>query len=85
MTRQQAADLWLLGAETEESEMKNTVELEFKTTGFEDTIEQLEELADACDDFPAQVQFRNCRDCVINIYPHQNKYIEGGNRCDCLD
>jgi hypothetical protein len=55
-----------------ESNFKINVE----TEGFEEAQEQIEALADAYDGFPAQVTIKNCRDCTINIYPRQTKYID---------
>lgn len=57
--------------------MDNNVKITCETEGFEEATEQLETLADAYDGFPAQVMIKNCRDCVINIYPSQTKIVEG--------
>lgn len=57
--------------------MDNNVKITCETEGFEEATEQLETLADAYDGFPAQVMIKNCRDCVINIYPSQTKFVEG--------
>ena len=57
--------------------MDNNVKITCETEGFEEATEQLETLADAYDGFPAQVMIKNCRDCVINVYPSQTKFVEG--------
>lgn len=57
--------------------MDNNVKITCETEGFEEATEQLETLADAYDGFPAQVMIKNCRDCTINIYPSQTKFVEG--------
>lgn len=59
--------------------MDNNVKITCETEGFEEATEQIETLADAYDGFPAQVMIKNCRDCTINIYPSQTKYVEGGS------
>lgn len=57
--------------------MDNNVKITCETEGFKEATEQIETLADAYDGFPAQVMIKNCRDCVINIYPSQTKFVEG--------
>lgn len=57
--------------------MDNNVKITCETEGFEEATEQIETLADAYDGFPAQVMIKNCRDCVINVYPSQTKFVEG--------
>lgn len=57
--------------------MDNNVKITCETEGFEEATEQIETLADAYDGFPAQVMIKNCRDCTINIYPSQTKFVEG--------
>ena len=58
----------------------NSGEIKIKCTteGFDQAMYQVEELANAYDGFPAQVQIKNCHDCTINIYPSQTKMIEYG-------
>lgn len=48
------------------------------TEGFEDARQEVEELAEAYDGFPAQTTIKNCRDCTFNIYPSQIKIIDIG-------
>lgn len=57
--------------------MDNNVKITCETEGFEEATEQIETLADAYNGFPAQVMIKNCRDCVINVYPSQTKFVEG--------
>lgn len=57
--------------------MDNNVKITCETEGFEEATQQIETLADAYDGFPAQVMIKNCRDCTINIYPSQTKFVEG--------
>ena len=52
--------------------------IECKTKGLEEAKEQVDELVEAYDGFPAQVQIKHCHDCTINIYPSQTKMIEYG-------
>jgi hypothetical protein len=56
-------------------EEKYTINVE--TEGMEEAQEQIEMLADAYDGFPAQVTVKNCRDCTINIYPSQTRFVDG--------
>ena len=56
------------------TEGKYTIKVE--TEGMEEATEQMEMLADAYDGFPAQVTVKNCRDCTINIYPSQTRFVE---------
>jgi len=50
--------------------------IKVETEGMEEAQEQIEMLADAYDGFPAQVTVKNCRDCTINIYPSQTRFVE---------
>ena len=54
------------------------IKIKCTTEGFDQAMYQVEELANAYDGFPAQVQIKNCHDCTINIYPSQTKMIEYG-------
>ena len=56
--------------------MDTNVNIKCETEGFEEATEKIETLAEAYDGFPAQVVIKNCRDCTINIYPSQTKFIE---------
>ena len=58
--------------------MDNTIEIEVKTKGMEKVQEDIEELGDALDMFPAQVQFKKVQNCTINVYPSQT-YIQNNN------
>lgn len=40
-----------------------------------ETASEVEALAEAYDGFPAQVQVKGCKDCTINIYPSQTKFV----------
>jgi hypothetical protein len=51
--------------------------IKVETEGMEEAQEQIEMLADAYDGFPAQVTVKNCRDCTINIYPSQTRFVDG--------
>lgn len=55
---------------------KNKVVIECETRGFDEATQEVECLAEAYDGFPAQVTIKNCRDCQINIYPSQMKFVE---------
>lgn len=57
--------------------MDQNIKINVKTEGFEEATEQIEQLAEAYDGFPAQVVVKNCHDCKIEIYPSQTKIIEG--------
>lgn len=62
------------------SNFKSNFKINDETEGLEEATEQIEMLAEAYDGFPAQVNIRNCRDCVFNIYPSQTKFIEDVGR-----
>ena len=51
------------------------IEIECITNGFEEAQEKVEALVDAYDGFPPQVQIKHCRNCTINIYPTQNRFV----------
>lgn len=55
--------------------MDNKINIECTTSGFEEATEQIETLAEAYDGFPAQVVIKGCRDCKINVYPSQTKFV----------
>lgn len=50
------------------------VEIECKTKGFDDALEEIDSLADVLQNMPNQVVIRNCRDCVFNIYQSQTMF-----------
>ena len=52
--------------------MKNTIEVECKTKGFEEALEKVEALTEAADIVPAQMSIKNVHDCTFNIYPQQH-------------
>lgn len=56
------------------SEIK--IKCKCETEGFDEATEKVETLVDAFNEFPPQVQIKNCRDCNINIYPSQTKIID---------
>ena len=50
------------------------------TEGFDEAQKEVEALAEAYDGFPAQVTtIKNCRDCTINVYPTQTKFVTYGD------
>lgn len=53
-----------------------TIKCKCETEGFDEATEKVETLVDAFNEFPPQVQIKNCRDCNINIYPSQTKIID---------
>lgn len=55
--------------------MEQNYTLKFETEGIEEATEEIEALAEAYDGFPAQVTIKNCRNCTINIYPSQTKFV----------
>ena len=58
--------------------MKTTecnVMIKCETEGFDKAIEEVEALAEAYDGFPSQVIIKGCRDCTINVYPSQTKFV----------
>lgn len=57
--------------------MKDTIEIECKTKGFEDAEQKVEALADAYDGMPTQMQVK-AHDCTFNIYPTQNMFTSDG-------
>lgn len=59
---------------------ENTIKINVETEGFEKTIDQVEQLADAFDGFPAQVVLKNCRDCTFNIFPTQKIVVLRGEQ-----
>ena len=59
-----------------EMTMDQNIKINVETKGFEEATEQIEQLAEAYDGFPAQVVIKNCHDCNISIYPSQTKIIE---------
>lgn len=56
-------------------EDKRTVRIECETRGFDEATQEVETLAEAYDGFPAQVQVKGCKECTINIYPSQTKFV----------
>lgn len=56
------------------SEIK--IKCKCETEGFDEATEKVETLVNAFNEFPPQVQIKNCRDCNINIYPSQTKIID---------
>lgn len=60
--------------------MDTNIRINCETNGFEEATEQIETLAEAYDGFPAQVVVKNCRNCTINIYPSQTKFVDVGKQ-----
>ena len=56
--------------------MDKDIKINIETDGIEEATEELEALAEVYDGFPAQVTVKNCRNCMINIYPIQTKIVE---------
>ncbi len=52
------------------------IKIKCETEGFDEAQEKVETLVSAYDRFPAQVTIKQCRDCTINIYPSQTKFVE---------
>lgn len=55
--------------------MDNNIKINVETDGFEEATQQVEQLCDAYDGFPANVQIKNCKNCTFNIYPSQTRII----------
>ena len=55
------------------------MKIKCSTEGFEEAQEKVEALVDSYDGFPAQVTIKNCRDCTINVYPSQTKFVTYGD------
>ena len=70
---------------------ENKVMIECETKGFEEATEKIEALVEAYDGFPPQIQLKNIRNCKINIYPSQTKFVthrsdyEEGYDQGCMD
>ena len=58
--------------------MDANIKINCEAEGFDDVQEQAAELSETLADFPSQVTVKNCKNCTINIYPSQTKYIEIG-------
>ena len=56
------------------------VVIKCRTDGFEEARQEVEELAETYDGFPAQVTLKYCHDCHIEIYPSQTKIIKVGEK-----
>lgn len=54
------------------------MKIKCSTEGFDEAQKKVEALAEAYDEFPAQVTIKDCRDCTINVYPSQTKMVEYG-------
>lgn len=52
---------------------KVTAEIEVDTGNLDEATEKVQNLADAINEFPAQVIIRGARDCTFNIYPSQTR------------
>lgn len=57
--------------------MEDNIKINVETEGFDEATQQVEALAEAYDGFPAQVTVKYCKNCTINIYANQTKYIGG--------
>lgn len=58
---------------------ENKIKINVETEGFEEAMQQVEELAEAYEGFPAQVTIKNCKDCTINIYASQTQITDTGD------
>lgn len=54
----------------------NTVKIKVETEGLDEATEKAENLAEALDGFPPQVAFKCLKNCTINVYPSQTKFVE---------
>lgn len=89
ITRQEASDLELVGAEIEVEQCgglkemrKEKMEIEVGMPGLDEGIEKIETLSDVISGFPGQVSISRCENCEFNIYPSQVQSIERGERSD---
>lgn len=89
ITRQEASDLELVGAEIEVEQCrglkemrKEKMEIEVEMPGLDEGIEKIETLSDVMSGFPGQVSISRCENCEFNIYPSQVQSIECGERSD---
>ena len=53
-----------------------TVNIKVETEGLDEATEKVESIADAINGFPPQVAFKYLRNCTINVYPSQTKFVE---------
>lgn len=49
------------------------VVIKCETEGFDEAQNEIEALADAYNEFPAQVNLKGLKDCTINIYASQTR------------
>lgn len=59
--------------------LSEEMKIQCTTEGFDEAQQEVEALAEAYDGFPAQVTIKNCRDCTINVYPTQTKFVTYGD------
>lgn len=59
---------------------ENTIKVKIETEGLEEATQKVENLMDALNGFPAQVAFKNLKNCTINVYPSQAKVFEVKNK-----
>lgn len=60
----------------------SNIKINIKTEGFEEATQKIEALAEAYNQFPAQVTIKGCSNCTFNIYPSQTQIIEQGGDQD---
>ncbi|WP_407386299.1 hypothetical protein [Ruminococcus sp.] len=53
-----------------------TITIKCETEGFDEAQEEIEALADAYNEFPAQVNLKGLKYCTINIYANQTRIGE---------
>ena len=53
-------------------------QIEEATEKTRELADETQNLADALNEFPANVMIKNARNCTFNIYPSQTKIIDGG-------
>ena len=58
---------------------ENNIKINVETEGFDEAMQQVEDLAEAYEGFPGQVTIKNCKDCTINIYASQTKITDAGD------
>ena len=54
----------------------SNITIKVETEGLDEATEKVESLADVINGFPAQVAFKYLRNCTINVYPSQTKFVE---------
>lgn len=61
---------------------EDTIKINVEAEGIDETTEKMEALVDVMDGFPPQVTIKNCRDCILNIYPSQTRFVDNMTRVE---